>query len=154
MLVLTFQTGSEQLALDVRQVREVVPQIKLQPVACGPPWLAGVFIYRGQVVPVVDLQRLIGGGQSPSHLSTRIILVTHGPAGTDRLVGLLAAQVADIREMEPGVQAASRFASSGQADLGPILADGREIVHLVNLETLLPELHEQKLALDLKEQPA
>ena len=97
---------------------------------------------------------MIGGGECPSHLSTRIILVVHGPAGADRLVGLLAALVADVREMEPAAQAATRFASSGQADLGPILADGREIVHLVNLDTLLPELHEQKLALDLKEQPA
>ena len=41
MLVLTFQTGSERLALDVRQVREVVPQVGLQPVASGPPgWRA------------------------------------------------------------------------------------------------------------------
>ena len=36
------------------------------PVNGGPPWIAGVFVYRGRVVPVVDLHRLIGGRRMPA----------------------------------------------------------------------------------------
>ena len=102
MLVLTFQIGDNRLALDVRRVREVVPRVRLRPVSGAPAWLAGVFVYRGRVVPVLDLHRLAGGGECPPHLSSRIILVPHGgqvAGGAERLLGLLATQVADIREV-------------------------------------------------------
>jgi chemotaxis-related protein WspB len=153
MLVLTFQIGSERLALEVRRIREVVPRVRLQRVACSPPWLAGAFIYRGQVVPVIDLHRLVGAGECPPHLSTRIILVPQVHDGEDRLLGLLAAQVADIREMEPPRRGRGRVAAPDQPDLGPVLVYGREMVHFVDLDRLLPESHQRLLSLVPRELP-
>jgi chemotaxis-related protein WspB len=154
MLVLTCQVGDARLALDVREVREVVPRVCLQRVAGSPAWLAGVFIYRGQVVPVIDLHRLIDAGECPPHLSSRIILVAHPVDDVKRLVGLLAAQVADIRDLQAPTQAQPRLAVAGQPDLGPVLVDGREIVHLVELDRLLPEALQRQLALVPRELPA
>jgi chemotaxis-related protein WspB len=154
MLVLTFQVGSDRLALDVGRVREVVPRVRLQRVASGPAWLAGVFVYRGHVVPVIDLHRLTGAGECPPHLSTRIILVPHRLDGQERLLGLLASQVADIREMQPPAQAPPRLTAAGQPDLGPVLVDRREIVHLVDLDRLLPEAYQRQVALVPRELPA
>ena len=88
MLVLTFQVGAARLALDLRQVHEVVPRVQLERVAGSPAWLAGMFIYRGRVVPVIDLHRLLGAGECPAHLSSRIVLV---PLPGGALMGLLAA---------------------------------------------------------------
>jgi chemotaxis-related protein WspB len=153
MLVLTFQTGSDRLALDVQRVREVVPCVRLQPVACSPSWLAGVFVYRGHVVPVIDLHRLLGAGECPAHLSTRIILVAHTLNGRDRVLGLLAAQVIDVRDLPPPAEATTRLAAPGQPDLGPVLADGGGIIRLVELDRLVPELSEQRLALVHEEPP-
>ena len=51
MLALTFQIGATRLALDIHRVREVVPRVHLERVAGGPAWLAGMFVYRGGVVP-------------------------------------------------------------------------------------------------------
>ena len=147
MLVLTCQVGDARLALDVREVREVVPRVCLQRVAGSPAWLAGVFIYRGQVVPVVDLHRLIDAGECPPYLSSRIILVAHAVDGAAGLIGLLAAQVADIRDLQPPSQVQPRLAVPGQPDLGPVLVDGREIVHLVELDRFLPESMQRQLAL-------
>jgi chemotaxis-related protein WspB len=147
MLALTFQIGSERLALDVRRVREVVPCVRLQPAAGAPPWLAGAFVYRGQIVHVLDLHRLVGAGECPQHLSTRIILVPHVFDGEERLLGLLAAQVADVREMPAPRQAPSRLAAPGQPDLGPLLVDGHDLIHLVDLDRLLPEPCRSLLAL-------
>ena len=139
MLVLTFQVGREPLALDIRRVREVVPRVRLQPVSGAPDWLAGVFVYRGQVVPILDLHRLVGGGECPPHLSSRIVLVPHRlPGGGERLLGLLAAQVADIREVPDGAAPAS-LAADGRADLGPVVADGPGVLRLLALDRLLPD---------------
>ncbi len=154
MLVLTFQTGSDRLALDVRRVREVVPRVRLQPVACGPPWLAGVFVYRGQVVPVVDLHRLLGGGECQPQLSARIILVPQTFAGGERLVGLLAARVDDVREMPLPAHSPTHLLAPGQPDLGPVLADGAEVVRLVDVDRLLPQLYEREPALAPRDTPA
>ncbi len=154
MLALTFQIGDACLALDVRRVHEVVPRVGLQPVVGAPPWLAGVFVYRGQAVPVIDLHRLAGAGECPAHLSTRIILVPDPRGGEGRLLGLLAAQVADVREIEAPARPAADLAAPGQPDLGPVHVLGRQMVHLVELERLLPEAHRQKLGLVPKDVPA
>ena len=141
MLALTFQIGSDRLALDIRRVREVVPRVNLERVAASPSWLAGLFVYRGRVVPVVDLHRLLNAGECPPHLSSRIILVPLGPAGSADapLVGLLAAQVADIREVGPAGATLPSFHAPGQPDLGPTLVDRAGMFHLLDLDRLLPE---------------
>jgi chemotaxis-related protein WspB len=154
MLVLTFQVGSDRLALDLRRIHEVVPRVRLQRVAGSPSWLAGVFVYRGRIVPVIDVSRLIGAEEYPPHLSTRIILVPHVLDGQDGLLGLLATQVADIRALRPPAQAQPRLVVPGQPDVGPVHVAGGEIIHLVELERLLPEAYRQQLSLVPRELPA
>ena len=162
MLVLTFQIGKDLVALDVRRVREVVPRVTLHQVAGAPHWLAGVFIYRGHVVPVIDLHRLIGVGECPTQLSTRIILVPQpstpttlisagekdrDEVGEEQLLGLLATQVADIRELQLPTLAQGQLTAPTWPDLGPVLVDGPEIIHLADLGRLLPESFQRQLAL-------
>jgi chemotaxis-related protein WspB len=139
MLALTFQVGPDRVAVDVRRVHEVVPRVRLSSVNGGPHWIAGVFVYRGRVVPVVDLHRLTGVGECPLHLSSRIILFPYPPDAPESLVGLLATQVADIRE----IQAESAPHSAGQRDksaLGTALPDGAGILRILDPHTLLAQL--------------
>jgi chemotaxis-related protein WspB len=152
MLVLTFQVGRDRLALDIGRVKEVVPRVRLQPLAGAPPWLAGVLIYRGQAVPVLDLHHLVGAGDCPPHLSSRIILTPYGDE--DRLLGLLAAQVADLRDVQPSGRSTARLRGPGQPDLGPVMIDDRGILHLLELDGLLPETVRGYLALVPREAPA
>ena len=138
MLVLTFQVGREAFALDIRRVREVVPRVRLRPASGAPDWLAGLFVYRGQVVPVLDLHRLAGGGECPPHLSSRIILVPHAtPDGTEGLLGLLATQVADIREVSSDARPLTGLSGEAGADLGPVIADGPGLLRLLEPDRLL-----------------
>jgi chemotaxis-related protein WspB len=146
MLALTFRVGPSRLALDVRRVREVVPRVRLQPLACGPAWLAGALVYRGRVVPVVDLHRLLGAGDCPPLLSSRIILVPYGTAEQEQLVGLLAAEVAEAREVEPPSRVSLPAGAPGQPDPGPVLVEGGNLLHLVEIDRLLPETVRGQLA--------
>jgi chemotaxis-related protein WspB len=135
VLALTFQIGGDRLALDIRQVREVVPRVRLARPAGAPPWLAGTFVYRGRAIPVIDLHRLMNAGECPPHLSSRIILVTRpGPGGEESLLGLLAARVADIRDVPAQRQALPAGAALGEA----VVLDGA-LLHLIDLDRLLPE---------------
>jgi chemotaxis-related protein WspB len=134
MLVLTFQVGPDAVGLDIRRVREVIPRVRLRPLTGGPGWLAGVFVYRGRVIPVVDLPRLAGHGECPPHLSSRIVLV---PVGDDRLIGLLAGQVADLRDVNVTGPSLPSPAGGG-VDLGPVVADGPGVIRLLDPDRLLP----------------
>ena len=135
MLALFFQVGPDRVAVDVRRVREVVPRVRLSVAVGGPAWVAGRFVYRGQVVPVVDLHALVGAGPCPPHLSSRIILFPW-PADSGSLVGLLATQVADIRR----VDAVPPPEADADLGLGPVVPDGPDLLRLLDPDRLLAAL--------------
>ena len=145
MLALIFHVGSEKVALDVCYIHEVVPRVRLSKVSGGHSSIAGVFVYRGRVVPVVDLFKLTGAGECPPHLSSRIILLPYPRNAPDSLVGLLATQVAEIRDVEH--EPAKPVA--GQADgpnLGPVVADRTGVLHVLDPEVLLRQLMNRQVA--------
>jgi chemotaxis-related protein WspB len=139
MLALIFQIGNDRLALDVRHIKEVVPRVPLQTLSCSPSWLAGAFVYHGQVVPVLDLHRLAGLGDCPLLLSSRIIVVPWPGSEEGRLLGLLASQVADLQELQLDGQAPTPFHEGGKPDLGPVVADRDGVLRWLDLDRLLPE---------------
>lgn len=140
MLALTFQIGDEKLAIDIRRVREVVPRVRLLRVSGNPHWQAGVFVYRGEVVPVIDLHRLAGAEPCPPHLSSRIILIAaRRGESEERLVGLLASQVADTRELPAHERPIPSMADAGKPDFGSLIADGQGVVRLFDPDRFLPE---------------
>ena len=150
MLVLTLQIADNRLALDIHRVLEVVPRVQLRRAAGSPEWLAGLFVYRGQVVPVLDLHRLLAAGECPPHLSSRIILVPMTPGQAvsedEPLLGLLAAQAADIRDVQPAGQPLPGLNTPGRPDLGLTLVDSSGILHLIDVERLVPAPLQQMLA--------
>jgi chemotaxis-related protein WspB len=139
MLALIFQVGRDKVAVDVKRIREVVPRVRLSPVNGCPAWMAGVFVYRGRVVPVVDLHQLIGAGECPPHLSSRIILFPYPLDAPESLVGLLATQVAEIREIRPGL-VQPLPSEPGRPGLGPALPDGAGILRLLDPDWLLGQV--------------
>ncbi len=134
MLALTFQIGSVRVALDVRRIRRVVPRVQLLPAPAGTRGLVGLFVYRGQVVPVIDLYRLAGAGDCPPHLSSRIVLVPY-PSGSDRLVGLLATQVAEIRELPSPAENLE-----SENGLGPPMVDGTGVLRVLDPDRLIASI--------------
>ncbi len=64
MLTLLFNLGKDSFAVDSARVVEVIPSINLKKLAQAPVHVAGVFDYRGKIVPVVDLCRLIYRNES------------------------------------------------------------------------------------------
>jgi chemotaxis-related protein WspB len=139
MLALIFQVGRDKVAVDVRRVREVVPRVRLSAVNGGPRWIAGVFVYRGRVVPVVDLHRLAGVGECPPHLSSRIVLLPWPLDAPESLVGLLATQVAEIREVRPGIVQPIP-GEDGRPGLGPALPDGEGVLRILDPDWLLAQV--------------
>lgn len=91
MLLLLFEVGGNRFGIEASEIVEVIPLVSLKKVPLAPVCVSGVFSYRGQVVPVVDVSALLGESPARQLLSTRIILVRQpGGASEPRLLGLLA----------------------------------------------------------------
>jgi chemotaxis-related protein WspB len=143
MLALTFQIDNSRVALDVRQISLVVPRVPLERVAGAPPWLAGVFVYAQNVVPVIDLHRLLGAGDCPQQLSSRIIILPWPQSGgIEGSLGLLAAHVSEIHEITPST--AEPAAAVTRPELGQAIIDRGAITRLLDIDRLLtPSIREQ-----------
>src|SRR5262245_41293364 len=122
MLVLMCQAGGQRFAIDAGDVAEVVPRVRLQPLAGAPDWVAGLCVYRGRATPVVDLAHLTTGGRCPNRWSNRILLVPVAADGGVELCGLLVESATTARAPDapgPGDGRGSPRVSAW----GPVLLD-------------------------------
>ncbi|MEW5739719.1 MAG: chemotaxis protein CheW [Myxococcota bacterium] len=86
-----------ELTLGVRSelVREVTRMGPLTPLPRAPSFLLGVVGHRGEVVPLVDLLRFLGQGETKVGVRSRLFLSEQG----DYVVGFLADQVIGLRRI-------------------------------------------------------
>ena len=122
MLVLMCRAGDNRYAIDSACVVEVVPYVHTDSVADAPPWLAGVFAYRGRATPLVDLTLLTSGQTCPRLWSNRIIVARFDAPDMPSQLGLLAERVTTA-EIDATAQTASTDESAGMETLGPLLLD-------------------------------
>lgn len=139
MLFLLFQLGSDRYALEARRVVEVVPLLCLQHLPQAPPGVAGIFNYRGQPVPAVDLSQLTLGKPAEECLSTRTVIVKYPDRdGRSRLLGLVAEHATEMFRAE-----ASEFTDHGMKVgapyLGPVYVGPKGPVQWVREQRLLSE---------------
>jgi chemotaxis-related protein WspB len=155
MLMLLFYINNQRYALPSQQVVEVLPLVNLKTLPHAPDYLAGVFNYRGQIVPVLDLSQLMQGKPCCEHLSSRIILVNYWGGDTAKssvlsttttpatfVIGLIAERVvetfhkSDLQLIDANVQiGASPY-------LGKIILDEQGMIQCLQIEHLLSETEE------------
>src|SRR5215471_15068087 len=140
MLFLLFKLGKDRYALEASRVIEVVPMLALKHLPHSPKGVVGLFNYRGQPVPAVDLCQLTIGTPAGERLSTRIIIVNYGSRNQPhRLLGLIAEQATEMLRKNPKdfVQTGVNFLAAPY--LGPVLMDGQGPIQWIDEQRLLPE---------------
>ena len=139
MLFLVFELGSDRYALDVSQVAEVMPLVRVKQVPRAPQAMNGLFNYHGVPVPVIDLSQLTLARPSKRRLSTRLMLV-HYPdeTGATHLLGLIAERVSETVRHEASEFVASGITNAGAPYLGPVVSDARGLLQWIDVRTLLP----------------
>ncbi len=144
MLFILFRLGKERYALEAAHVIEVIPRLPLRPQPGTPGFVAGLFNFHGQVVPVLDLGTLTLGVPCPEQLSTRIILIDYTlKSGTKRVLGLIAEAVTDA--VKKGTHEFVTVATGQSPHLGKIALDGDGMVQCILPEYLLPPTIEKLL---------
>lgn len=110
MLFLQFYMDDARYVMAAREVIEVIPMVKLQPLPQVPPHITGLLCYRGKSVPVVDLCQLLLNRPCNQRLSTRIIVAKAERNNVSRTIGLVVEKSTETRKFEeseffdPGIE--------------------------------------------------
>jgi|SRR5882757_6198418 len=117
------RVGSRIAALDIRDVRETMRPLPIEPLTGAPPFVLGLAIVRGLPIPVIDADRLLGSSVSLSTAwisgsQARFVSLDLGV----RTAALAVDAVLEIRALPIGMR----------ANIDPLLAEaGAGLVSLI-----------------------
>ncbi|MCM8536505.1 MAG: chemotaxis protein CheW [Lentisphaeraceae bacterium] len=92
---LTFHIGSEEYAIEIKYVTEIIGMLKVTEVPQTPVYIKGVINLRGKVIPVMDI-RLRFGMESREYDERTCVIVVHINENTVGLVVDTVSEVLDI----------------------------------------------------------
>jgi chemotaxis-related protein WspB len=145
MLMLLFYVGEERYAIAAKSVVEVVPMVSLKKVYNAPEYVAGLFNYRGHIVPVIDVCQLIQNQECQLHLSTRIIILNYlvsqeksKKTETTRLLGMMAERVTETTNRSESDLIPPTVSLEKASYFGGIITDERGMIQCLRVENLLP----------------
>jgi len=148
--LLLFALGGESYAFPLEQVREVVKPGPITPVPSIPEHILGVMNLRGEILPVLDLKRLMGVGMGTVLDLKRLMGVGMGtPDREGRIivvkapgmsVGFLADSVEDAIEVKGAMEPPLATLPERQVRyLRGQVTHGGLLVGVLNPETLLEQ---------------
>ncbi|HEX5557098.1 MAG TPA: chemotaxis protein CheW [Gaiellales bacterium] len=97
-----FSLGTEEYALPITRVQEIIRYTEPRNVASQTPWIRGVINLRGNIVPVCDLAERLGLGlERPESAKIVIVETAAGTAGVivddvDEVLTVTAEQLEDV----------------------------------------------------------
>ncbi|MGQ0504651.1 MAG: chemotaxis protein CheW [Myxococcaceae bacterium] len=129
-----FLAGSEEFALDLMRVEEILPPQKVTPVPGAPAFVEGVTNLRGKVIPVVDLRKQLGSGPPPPKFRPKLLVCLVGR----RRVGLLVDGVSEVLRLKrSAIKPAPAMGSSQMRHVVGVCGPPEKLKLLLNLKALL-----------------
>lgn len=96
MEVLSFVVARERWAIATRWVRTVMRLTSLTPVSGAPAFLVGITSLRGEVLPIIDLRRVLSDAEPALAELSRVVVL-----GVERAeLGILADEILSITWLE------------------------------------------------------
>ena len=137
MLLLLFYLGDVLFAIKCDKIREITPVVNLKIIQNCPAFLAGIFNYRGSIVPVIDMRQLINGVPCRMKLSTRIILINYEKSDKSQcVVGLMAERVTEAVMRPPEYFVPFSVNTEKKSYLSGMVMDDDRMIEHIDLELL------------------
>jgi chemotaxis-related protein WspB len=137
MSLIMCQAGANRYAFNSRDVLEVLPRVNLQRLPNSPPWFAGLLIFRGTAIPVIDLTQFTQSMPCPNRLSSRIAVLQILFKGSLQRFGVLAEQL-ELHEFNADHKRPDTE-SGGQTAPGQLRLDEQGVFQIIDPSSLLSE---------------
>ena len=140
MLLLLFKIENGRYALDIKQIVEIAPLVKLKKIPVAPDFVAGLMNYRGEGVPVIDLGKFIDDVPAENKFSTRIIIVENPFKGhQDKYIGLIASNVTETVKTDLTKAPSTGVLMDKSLYKGDEAPDTEDMIQWFDLKKMLPE---------------
>ena len=141
MLVLQFYLGDVMYVIKCQHVKEVAPLTALKKLPHSPACVAGLFNYRGAIVPVIDLRQFLHDTPCQLRLSTRIILVEYaGPNRAAAVFGMMAERITEAINRPDSDLLAPGLSMPDAPYLNGIMMENQDMIQLIDLDILAKSL--------------
>jgi purine-binding chemotaxis protein CheW len=139
----SFTIGSEDYALDIMRIKEIIQPQKITHVPRVPPFIEGVIELRGAILPVVDLRKRFELPAPPPTRATKYIIV----AIEGRIVGLVVDAVGEVLRVGRG-EISPTPALEGDASqyFSGVCRHGGRILLILDLDRILSSSERISLA--------
>ena len=127
--------------IECDRVKEVAPMVALKHIPHSPACVAGLFNYRGTIVPVIDLRQYIHDSPCQLRLSTRIILVEYlKPDKTPGMFAIMAERITEAIERPQHAFISTGITMQDAPYLTGMLMENDEMIQLIDLNRLAKSL--------------
>lgn len=139
-----FDLASENYAVDIHQVREIIRVPHITRVPQAPEFVEGVINLRGNVIPVLDLRKRFGLGEGEATDRRRIIVVEMD----DRTIGMIVDAVSEVLRIDESLidDPSPYIVSVNTRYIEGIVKLEDKLVVLLHLDQVLSEGEKERLA--------
>lgn len=113
----TFLCADTEYGIPILKVQEIKRWEPVTRIPCTPDYLLGALNLRGAVVPVVDLRRILGLGESVFDAGTAVVLVHTRATSGPLMAGLVVDAVSEVYHIESDVIRAAPDVGAGAGDI-------------------------------------
>ena len=140
MLLLLFEIENGRYALDIKEIVEIAPLVKLKKIPVAPDFVSGLMNYRGEGVPVIDLGKLIDDVPADNKFSTRIIIVINPfKDNQNKFIGLIASNVTETIKTDITKAPSTGVLMDKSLYKGDDTPDTDDMIQWFDLKKMLPE---------------
>jgi purine-binding chemotaxis protein CheW len=94
--VATFFVGTEEYAVDIMKIRQIVKPSRVTPIPKAPSFIEGIMELRQIILPVVDLRKRFGLPAPPPGRDTKFVIVSI----EGNVVGMVVDKVGEVLTIE------------------------------------------------------
>jgi len=131
--IVAFTLGEEEYGMDIAYVQSIERISPMTRIPNAPQYVKGVINLRGSVMPIIDLQNMLGTGETQYTEETRVIITKHDEIE----LGFIVDRTNDVLDVNP-VEIEMTNSNNLDHDLfsGVVKHNGRLII-LIKLTNLL-----------------
>lgn len=139
-LHLLFSLGKDRYALDVHAISAVLPLQRLKSIPDAPSWVSGLFVFRGEPVPVIDLSQLAFATPAQARASTRLVVVKYLTANAATVqLGLILEQATDTQRLLDEAFSPNPLQNPATPYLDMVQQTAQGMVQRISVEQLLTD---------------
>ncbi|PKL86050.1 MAG: hypothetical protein CVV22_05830 [Ignavibacteriae bacterium HGW-Ignavibacteriae-1] len=136
MMILPFTIDDSRYCINIDNVVEVIPFVKITPIPKSSEHLKGLINFRGSLIPVFDLAYYLKQHYTNIYLSTRIIVVRDTDVPEIEF-GIISEEVSETFSLDSKFQEEKINSYTAHPFIDEVFLIDFEMVHLVNLKKLI-----------------